>query len=76
MPANYVLVNHLLKRLRSTTIKDFHGATMGGEPFLGVVGTAQWLRRFDIPDEELMRYQAKLLNMPKLKPDTVLPERL
>ncbi|QBG99129.1 type VI immunity family protein [Xanthomonas oryzae] len=76
MPATYVLVNHLLKRFRSTTIKDFHGATMGGEPFLGVVGTAQWLRRFDIPDEELMRYQAKLLNMPKLKPDTVLPERL
>ncbi|RBH85619.1 hypothetical protein BRL93_23545 [Xanthomonas oryzae pv. oryzae] len=76
MPATYVLVNHLLKRFRSTTLKDFHGATMGGEPFLGVVGTAQWLRRFDIPDEDLMTYQAKLLNMPKLKPDTVLPERL
>ncbi|RBH85371.1 hypothetical protein BRL93_24100, partial [Xanthomonas oryzae pv. oryzae] len=54
MPATYVLVNHLLKRFRSTTLKDFHGATMGGEPFLGVVGTAQWLRRFDIPDEDLM----------------------
>ncbi|AKK63268.1 type VI immunity family protein [Xanthomonas oryzae pv. oryzicola] len=76
MPATYVLVNHLLKRFRSTTLKDFHGATLGGEPFLGVVGTAQWLRRFDIPDEDLMTYQAKLLNMPKLKPDTVLPERL
>ncbi|OLG76349.1 hypothetical protein BXO454_09880, partial [Xanthomonas oryzae pv. oryzae] len=76
MPATYVLVNHLLKRFRSTTLKDFHGATLGWEPFLGVVGTAQWLRRFDIPDDELMHSQAKLLNMPKLKPDTVLPERL
>ncbi|OLI17351.1 hypothetical protein DXO226_11420 [Xanthomonas oryzae pv. oryzae] len=76
MPATYLLVNHLLKRFRSTTLKDFHGATLGGEPFLGVVGTAQWLRRFDIPDEDLVTYQAKLLNMPKLKPDTVLPERL
>ncbi|MFC7519356.1 type VI immunity family protein [Xanthomonas populi] len=76
MPASYVLVNHLLRRFRSTTIKDFHGATMGGEPFLGVVGTAKWLQRFDIPDEELMAYKAKLLREPKLKPGTVLPERL
>jgi hypothetical protein len=47
-----------------------------GEPRLIGWGAEQWLKRFDIKENEMMAYKAKLQDEPKLTKATTLPERL
>lgn len=39
-------------------------------------GAEQWLKRFDIEDDQLLAYKAKLLDEPKQTKATTLPNRL
>jgi hypothetical protein len=74
-PARLVLPNMLFKEVR-TPKAHLHYNSMGGEPRIIGPGAEQWLKRFDIEDNELMTYKAKLLDEPKLTKATTLPDRL
>jgi Protein of unknown function (DUF3396) len=75
-PAAYVLVNALLKEVRIPQIGGLHYGSKDGEPRIVGAAAEQWLRRFDITDDELLAYKAKLLDEPKLTKETTLPDRL
>lgn len=75
-PAIYVLPNILLKELRTEGISSFHTASVHGEPKLNGMAAQEWMRRFDVPEDELLAYRAKLLGEPKLTKETTLPDRL
>ncbi len=74
-PARLVLPNMLLKEVRTPKI-SLHYPSHDGEPRLIGWGAEQWLQRFDIREEELLAYKAKLLKEPKLTKDTTLPDRV
>ena len=76
LPSIYVLPNMALKAIRMTEIGTFHEGSKDGEPRLVGWAADQWLKRFDIPAEELLTYKTKLLDEPKLTPMTTLPDRL
>ncbi|MDZ7814416.1 MAG: DUF3396 domain-containing protein [Ideonella sp.] len=76
MPATYVLVNHLLKQVRIPEIGSLHYGSKNGEPRITGWSAEQWLKRFDIEDDALMPYKAKLLDEPKLTQKTTLKERV
>jgi hypothetical protein len=75
-PAIYVLPNMALKELRMAEIGSLHYGSNDGEPRLFGLAAERWLQRFDVPDDELLSYKAKLLNEPKLTKETTLPDRL
>ncbi len=75
-PALYVLPNMLLKEVRTPKIGSLHEGSKDGEPRITGEAAEAWLRRFDVPDAELVNYKAKLLKETKLTPETTLPERL
>lgn len=55
---------------------DLHYGSKDGEPRIVGKAAEDWLARFDIPEEQLLQYKAKLLGEPQLTPETTLPERL
>lgn len=75
-PAIYVLPNMALKDVRIKEIGSIHYGSKDGEPRLVGWAAEQWLQRFDVLEEELLKYKAKLLNEPKLTKDTTLPEQM
>lgn len=75
-PAIYVLPNMLLKAVRTPQIGWLHAGSKDGEPRIIGQAAEDWLKRFDVPEEKLMNYKAKLLKEPKLTKDTTLPDRL
>lgn len=74
-PARLVLPNMLFKEVRAPKV-SLHYASKDGEPRLIGWGAEQWLQRFDVPEDELMAYKARLLDEPKLTKATTLPDRL
>jgi hypothetical protein len=74
-PARLVLPNMLFKEVRAPKV-SLHYASHDGEPRLIGWGAEQWLQRFDVPEDELMAYKARLLDEPKLTKATTLPDRL
>jgi hypothetical protein len=74
-PARLVLPNMLFKEFRAPKV-SLHYASKNGEPRLIGWGAEQWLKRFDIEDDELMAYKARLLDEPKLTKATTLADRL
>lgn len=71
-PATYVLVNALLKAVRTPKIGSLHHHTYtGARRMVGAVAE-QWLKRFDIEDHECMAYNRKLLDEPPLTRVTTL----
>jgi hypothetical protein len=76
LPATYVLPNMLLKEVRVPEIGDLHYGSKDGEPRIVGKAAEDWLARFDIPEDQLLQYKAKLLDEPKLTKETTLPERL
>ncbi len=76
LPATYVLPNMLLKEVRVAEIGSLHYGSKDGEPRLYGAAAEEWLKRFDIPEEQLLQYKAKLLKEPKLTEETTLPDRL
>jgi len=75
-PSIYVLPAMALKNVRLMTDLSLHYGSKDGEPRLTGLAAKEWLMRFDVPDEELMRYKTKLLDEPKLTKDTTLPGAL
>ena len=75
-PAILVLPNMLLKEVRTPEIGSLHQNSQNGEPRITGWAAEQWLKRFDVPEEELMSYKAKLLKEPKLTKKTTLPDHL
>lgn len=71
-PAIYVLPAMALKEVRLIADLSLHYASKDGEPRLTGLAAKEWLTRFDVPEEELMRYKTKLLNEPKLTKETTL----
>ena len=51
---------------------SLHYGSKDGEPRLTGLAAKEWLTRFDVPDEDLIHYKAKLLGEPKLTDATVL----
>lgn len=74
-PASLVLPNMLFKEVRAPEV-SVHNASKDGEPRIIGWSAAQWLKRFDIEDNELLAYKAKLLDEPVLADMTTLPGRL
>jgi hypothetical protein len=75
-PAIYVLPNMTFQKFRVPEIESLHQGSFNGEPRLYDAAAEDWLTRFDIPDSELLAYQAKLLTEPRLTPETTLPGAL
>ena len=75
-PACYVLPNMLLKDVRCTELFDLHAGSADGEPRIRGAAADQWFARFDVPEDELLAYKAKLLDEPKLDKETTLPNRI
>jgi len=76
-PAAYVLLNHVLKSIRYTTVGSLHGGSHDGELRLVGWSADQWLQRLDVDAAELPAWRTKLLDSePKLDATNTLPERL
>lgn len=75
-PSIYVLPAMALRDVRLMADLSLHYGSKDGEPRLTGLAAKEWLTRFDVPDEELMRYKTKLLNEPKLTKETTLPGAL
>ncbi|WP_171941292.1 type VI immunity family protein [Herbaspirillum rubrisubalbicans] len=75
MPARFVLPNMIFKEVRAQKV-SLHRASIDGEPRLIGWAADQWLKRFDIDEEQLLQYKARLLDEPKLTRSTTLPDRL
>jgi hypothetical protein len=75
-PSIYVLPNMALRNIRVTQIESLHYGSDDGEPRLSGAAAERWLTRFDVPDNDLLSYKAKLLNEPKLTKETILPDVL
>lgn len=75
-PAIYVLPAMALKEARLLADLSLHYGSKDGEPRLTGLAAKEWLTRFDVPEGDLMRYKAKLLNEPKLSKETTLPGAL
>lgn len=65
LPARMVLPDMLLQPVRTPEVQ-LHYASSGSEPRLIGWSAEEWLKRFDVPPDELMAYKAKLLDEPKL----------
>lgn len=78
LPANYVLVDHALKDLIPTTVGALQRGTVSGDaPVYNTKEASDaWLRRFDVPEDQLLTYKAALLRLPRLQPQTTLADRL
>ncbi|EPN17666.1 hypothetical protein A248_16339, partial [Pseudomonas syringae pv. actinidiae ICMP 19100] len=74
-PARLVLPNRLFKAIRAPKF-SLHYASRDGEPRIIGWAAEQWLKRFDIEEDELMAYKARLLDEPRLTKATTLPDRL
>lgn len=74
-PARLALPNMLLKDARTPKV-SLHFTSANGEPRIIGWAAEQWLKRFDILEEELSAYKAKLLDEPKLTKGTMLPDSL
>ncbi len=70
-----MLPNRLLKSIRAPKVR-LHNASKNGEPRIIGWAAEQWLKRFDIEEDELMAYKARLLDEPRLTKATTLPDRL
>ena len=75
-PAIYVLPSMALKEVRLVDSDDLHSGSKDGEPRLAGFTAKQWIARFDVPGEDLMRYETKLLGEPKLTAATTLADTL
>ncbi len=69
-PAAYVLLNHALRSIVAESSDILQGGTVDSTaPLLNTrVATEAWLRRFDVPDEEINGYWVELHKTPKLSP--------
>ncbi len=76
LPAAYVLPNMMLKEFRVPQIGDLHYGSKDGEPRIVGKAAEDWLARFDVPEDQMLAYKAKLLDEPKLTKETTLPDRL
>ncbi|AJX25823.1 gp31 [Burkholderia pseudomallei] len=71
-PAAYVLLNHALRQIVADTLDTLQDGTLDSTaPLLNtVVATAAWLRRFNVPDDQINGYWVELHKTPKLSPST------
>ncbi len=78
LPPNYVVLNAALKDVRVESVWRLQRGVWGGPaPCYDTIPESDaWIRRFDVEDAELLAYKAKLLKLPSLTPESVLPERL
>ncbi|KVS51677.1 hypothetical protein WK39_27410 [Burkholderia cepacia] len=77
-PANYVILNTALTNVRAATVARLQRGVWGGPApcYDTVPESDDWLRRFDIGESDVFDYKAKLLKMPRLTAESVLPDRL
>lgn len=71
-PAAYVLLNHALRQIVADTLDTLQDGTLDSTaPLLNtVVATEAWLRRFNVPDDQINGYWVELHKTPKLSPST------
>jgi hypothetical protein len=76
-PPNYVILNAALKSVRVPSVWQLQiGQPGSASPYFATTAESDdWLRRFDVPDDQLFEYKAKLLNMPTLDAECTLPAR-
>lgn len=67
-PAAYVILNRALQPIIADTIDTLQDGTLDSTaPLLNtVVATEGWLRRFNVPDDQLNAYWVELHKTPKL----------
>lgn len=76
-PATYVLLNHVLKRIRYETVGSLHGGSHDGELRLVGWSADQWLKRLDVDESDVRAWRTKLLSdEPPLDTTNTLTERL
>lgn len=77
-PASYVVLNNALKSIRVPSVWQLQRGLMGAAApiYKTTAESDEWLRRFDVPADELLNFKARLLDQSKLTDGSVLPDRL
>jgi hypothetical protein len=75
-PSLHVLPMMALKAVFISSNDDLHEGSHDGEPRLAGAAATRWLRRFEVPEQDLLTYKAKLLGEPKLTKASTLPDSL
>ncbi|AEA60104.1 GP30 family protein [Burkholderia gladioli BSR3] len=78
VPPAYIVLDHALRAIRAKALDALqHGTVNGGAPtYNTAASTAEWLRRFEVNDDELLRAKAAILKTPKLPADNAIPNRV
>ncbi len=71
-PAAYVVLNHALRQIVADKIDILQSGTINSTaPLLNTtVASEAWLRRFDVPDDQINAYWMALHETPKLSPSS------
>lgn len=71
-PAAYVLLNHALRAIVADTIDSLQDGTIKSTaPLLSTtIASEAWLRRFNVPDDDINGYWVELHKTPKLPPSS------
>ena len=77
-PASYVVLNNALRDIRVPSVWQLQRGLIGAAaPLYSTTSESDdWLRRFDVPADQLLTFKARLLEQSKLTADRTLPDRL
>lgn len=77
-PPAYVVLDHALRAIRASSLDALqHGTVNGGAPtYNTATSTAEWLKRFEVDDDELLKAKADLLTTPRLIAGNEIPGRI
>ncbi|ABO55004.1 DUF3396 domain-containing protein [Burkholderia vietnamiensis] len=75
LPPAYLVLDQALRAIRASSLDALqHGTVNGGAPtYNTAASTGEWLRRFEVSDDELLRAKAAVLDTPKLPAENAIP---
>ncbi|RQS61580.1 DUF3396 domain-containing protein [Burkholderia sp. Bp8963] len=78
VPPSYIILDHALRAIRASSLDALqHGTVNGGAPtYNTATSTAEWLRRFEVSDVELLQAKAAVLDTPPLPTENAIPNRV
>ncbi|RQR60750.1 DUF3396 domain-containing protein [Burkholderia sp. Bp9125] len=78
VPPPYIILDHALRVIRADSLDALqHGTVNGGAPTYNTAkSTTEWLRRFEVSNDELLGAKAAVLSTPRLLSENAIPNRV
>lgn len=78
VPPPYIILDHALRAIRADSLDALQRDTVnGGAPtYNTAISTAEWFRRFEVSNDELLGAKAATLNTPRLTGQNAIPSRV